>query len=133
MKTRSEASIVGYLAKDPEFITKGAANFANMVVGTNETFLKKTGEKESHATWHEVSIYSDYVINHVMPNLKKGDPVFVQGTIKQYDKFVDTKEGERKIPKHKIVVSAYFGDVYKLSKPPKKEEMLEEQSFEDLF
>lgn len=121
MRTRSEATVVGYLAKDPQIIVKENAKFANLVVGTNETFTKKNGEKESHVTWHDVAIYSDFVINNIAVNLKKGSAVSVLGTIKQYDKIVQTVDGEKRIPMNKIVVSSYFGDVFEIVKPSKKE------------
>lgn len=77
MATINRVTLMGHLGKDAEVVqSKTGKNFLKLSVATNE----KRGT-ETQTDWHSVALFGE-VGNRLANVLKKGDQVFLEGTLK---------------------------------------------------
>ncbi len=93
MPNLNKATLIGHLGKDPEirFLPSGD-KVANFSLATTEKWNGKSGQQE-RTDWHRIAVFgkpADIVESY----LKKGDPVYVEGSIR-YDEWTD-KDGNKK-------------------------------------
>ncbi len=91
----NRVQLIGYLGADPEIhTTEDGREIARLSVATNEVFLKG-GQKQERTVWHRVVIFHGNLIAKVVtPFLKKGAPVFIEGSLRT-DKYTDKDGVER--------------------------------------
>lgn len=98
--------IAGNATKDvANAVTKSGTSYSKFRVAATRRFKTKDGEKKEDTTYIDVLYYGN---NRLVSNIKKGDPLYVQGRISQDD--WETETGEKR-SKYQIVAS----DVQKLS------------------
>lgn len=73
--------IVGRLGRNPEIRTfPDGEKIANMSVATSLNYKdKQTGEWKGRTEWHRIVVRSKGLIEKVLPNLQKGDMVYIEG------------------------------------------------------
>jgi len=92
--SRNICILIGNLGAAPELHTFNGGKVARLSLATNENYKsKKTGEWESETQWHTVALWGA-AAERAEANLKKGDKVLIQGTLK-YDKY--DKDGETRV------------------------------------
>ena len=79
----NKASIIGRLGKDPESRTfQNGNSVCNLSVATSESWKDKaTGERKERTEWHRVNIFNEHLAKIAQQYLKKGDVVYLEGTI----------------------------------------------------
>jgi single-strand DNA-binding protein len=123
------------LVSDPEIKSVGDSNVVRFRVAINRKFTTKGGEKKEESTYIDcemwgsrASVISDY--------LKKGDPILIEGHLKQEN--WESKDGEKK---SKIIVSVqdfeFMGprkesDSGQSSTPQKKTSARREEALQDI-
>ena len=86
----NQATIIGYLGKDPELRDNGRCTFS---IATTEKWTdKSTGEKRDKTTWHNCVAWGQ-TGELIKQYISKGDPLMVQGPIdnRSYEKDGETK------------------------------------------
>jgi single-strand DNA-binding protein len=93
--------LIGNLTKDPELrYTPGGDAVLNFVIGTNRRYTTKAGEQKEEASFVGCTAWGKTAEN-IANYLKKGDPIFVEGRIKQEE--YEDKEGKKQT-KTKVTV-----------------------------
>ena len=77
----NKAIVIGNLGRDPETRTFGnGGRVCNLRIATSETWSdRESGERRERTDWHNVAIFSEAVIASIVPNLRKGSRVLVDG------------------------------------------------------
>ncbi|XP_067654991.1 single-stranded DNA-binding protein, mitochondrial-like [Haliotis asinina] len=90
-KSVNQINLLGRLGRDAEL--RGSAEHPVVVfsMATNSIYTKQDGQTVSHVDWHRVSVFKPGLREKIAINLKKGDRVFVTGTLR-YDEYVDSNE-----------------------------------------
>lgn len=93
MSSFRQITIMGNVGKDPETRKlDGGAQVGSFSVAVSEKFKNKKGEQQEKTTWFRVDAWQQtehgLVTSLIMPYIKKGQSVFVQGTpeIEEYEK-----------------------------------------------
>lgn len=113
--------LIGNVGKDPEVrrLTSGDP-VVNLSVATSESWKDKaSGERKEKTEWHRVVIFSEGLCKIVEQYAKKGNKVYVSGTI-QTRKWTD-KEGVERYSTE-IVVQNFGGEFQLLSGKDDREE-----------
>ncbi|AWV98127.1 single-stranded DNA-binding protein [Arcticibacterium luteifluviistationis] len=80
--------LIGNVGGDPEIRTlPSGAKVANFSLATTETYTDRTGQKQSQTEWHRIEIWEG-LANVVEQYVKKGDPLYIEGKIKN-EKWTD--------------------------------------------
>ncbi len=77
----NKAILIGNLGADPELrYTQSSQAVLRLRVATNESFMNKSGERQSRTEWHTVVVWGKRAegLNKV---LSKGKPLYVEGRI----------------------------------------------------
>lgn len=91
MASVNRAILVGNLGTDVEIrYTQSGKAVANFSLATSETRVDAAGTKESHTTWHKITVWGKQA-ELCKEYLSKGRSVYVEGRI-QNDSYTD-KEG----------------------------------------
>ena len=88
--------LVGHLGKDPEIRNSQSGDrIANLTIATSESWRdKSSGERKEKTEWHRVVIFNDGLAKVAEQYLKKGSPVYVEGSL-QTRKWSDAQHIER--------------------------------------
>lgn len=80
----NKVTLIGYLGENPNLLTtSGNKKIAKFSLATNTFIYDKTTEKKSIETeWHNVLIINQNIIQYVVPYLKRGSKVFLEGSLK---------------------------------------------------
>lgn len=82
MASLNKVTLIGNLGKDPEVRQGGDTTFANVSIGTSESWKDKaTGEKRESTEWHRV-VFTGRLAEIVEQYLKKGAQVYVEGSLR---------------------------------------------------
>lgn len=84
--------LMGNLTRDAEARTVGQNNVISFGIATGESFTNRNGEQVTNTEFHDVEFWGT---SGVFPYLKKGQMVYVQGSIKT-DQWTDQNGQERK-------------------------------------
>ena len=86
--------LIGNVGGDPEIRTlPSGAKVANFSLATTESYTDKTGQKQSQTEWHRIEIWEG-LANVVEQYVKKGDPLYIEGKIKN-EKWTDQNGQEK--------------------------------------
>src|SRR5271166_1838229 len=102
--------IIGNLGKDPEVRSMQTGDrVANLSIATSETWKdRSSGESKEKTEWHRVTIFNEHAIGVVERFLKKGDRVYVEGSL-QTRKWTDQQGAEKYSTE--IVVGKFNGQL----------------------
>ena len=90
MKSLNKVQLIGWLGKDPEFITKKDGGLmARLNLATDIFVRQKEGPPAKITTWHTVIIWKQKLIENIRSYLLKGSHVMVDGRI-SYSTFEDS-------------------------------------------
>ena len=82
MASVNKVTLIGNLGKDPEVRQGGDTTFANVSIGTSESWKDKAnGEKRESTEWHRVT-FSGRLAEIAERYLKKGAQVYVEGSLR---------------------------------------------------
>lgn len=99
MANFNKVIVAANLVSDPELKTVGDSNVVRFRVAINRKFTTKSGEKKEESTYIDAEMWGSRA-NVISEYLKKGDPVLIEGHLKQEN--WETKDGEKR---SKILVS----------------------------
>lgn len=74
----NEVTLIGNLGKDADTRSIGDSTVTDLTVATSESYKDVDGEWQSKTEWHNVVIWK---ASNYIQNLKKGDQIFVKGSI----------------------------------------------------
>jgi len=78
----NKATIIGYVTKDPEIRnTNSGKSVSTFSIATNE-YYKKDGERKQITEYHNIVIFSDFLVSFSKDYIKKGSKLYVEGKIK---------------------------------------------------
>lgn len=74
--------LIGNVGGDPEIRTlPSGAKVANFSLATTESYTDRNGQRQSQTEWHRIEIWEG-LANVVEQYVKKGDPLYIEGKIK---------------------------------------------------
>lgn len=74
--------LIGNVGGDPEIrVLPNGNKVANFSLATSETYNDRNGQKQTNTEWHRIEIW-DGLANVVEKYVKKGDPIYIEGKIK---------------------------------------------------
>ncbi|KPM48027.1 single-stranded DNA-binding protein [Jiulongibacter sediminis] len=86
--------LIGNVGGDPEIRTlPSGSKVANFSLATSETYNDRNGQRQTQTEWHRIEIW-DGLANVVEQYVKKGDPLFIEGKIRN-EKWTDQNGQER--------------------------------------
>ncbi|UBM60525.1 single-stranded DNA-binding protein [Marinilongibacter aquaticus] len=86
--------LIGNVGQDPEIRTlPSGSKVANFSIATTESYTDRSGQRQSQTEWHRIEIW-DGLANVVEQYVKKGDPLYIEGKIKN-EKWTDSNGQER--------------------------------------
>lgn len=91
MASLNQIQIIGNLGQDPDLNESGTNKYARFSVATSESYKDSSGEWQTKTTWHNVQAWSSQYrdLASKAMKLRKGNKVYVQGSMKSYK----SKEG----------------------------------------
>jgi single-strand DNA-binding protein len=92
MPNLNKAMIIGHLGRDAELKTVGAGQVCNFSVATTEKWKDQNGQPKERTDWHNIQVWGKPAT--WAAELKKGDAVFVEGSLVQ-DEWTD-KQGNKR-------------------------------------
>ena len=79
----NRVQLIGNLGTDPEVKEFDNGKVVNFNLATNEFYTDKAGTKHQQTEWHNIRSSVPHVVDLVSKYLKKGDPLYCEGKIKQ--------------------------------------------------
>ena len=104
----NKSIVIGNLGRDPETRTFGnGGRVCNLRVASSETWTdRETAERRERTDWHSIAIFSEAVIAGIVPHLRKGSRVLVDGRM-ETRKWQDQAGTDRYVTE--IVIRPYQG------------------------
>jgi len=98
---KNRIEVMGYCASKPvrRYLPSGTP-VSNVRLGESYTYRDGQGSIQQHTNWHNLSFYAE--LADVAVSYKKGDRIFVEGSIEQR-KFTPAKDGVQRTV-HEIIV-----------------------------
>ncbi|XP_076471816.1 single-stranded DNA-binding protein, mitochondrial-like [Babylonia areolata] len=90
-KSVNQVNLLGRVGRDAELRGTEAHPVVVFSLATNNVYTKAGGGTVSRVDWHRISVFKPGLRDKVAINLRKGDRVFVNGTIR-YDEYTDNEE-----------------------------------------
>ena len=119
MKYQNTHSIRGYVGQDAKTTKlENDRQVTNFSVAT-KTFWKENGEDKSRTEWHRVVVWGN-LSKKVAENLKKGQPVLVEGEIRTRE-YTEKPSGKKAAPVKKSITEIRVFTINKLDRPAKGE------------
>ena len=118
----NQIQIIGNLGQDPDLNESGTNKYARFSVATSESYKDSNGEWQTKTTWHNVQAWSSQYrdLASKAMRLRKGNKVYVQGSMKSYK----SKEGV-------TYWSIKATDIKRLDKPQDQAPAPQQQSSND--
>ncbi|KAL5006536.1 hypothetical protein ScPMuIL_015342 [Solemya velum] len=95
-KTVNQINLLGRVGRDAELRGTETHPVVVFSVATNLAYTKSDGNPYSRVDWHRVSVFRSGLLENVAVHLKKGDRVYVTGSI-QYDEYRDSSQQLQKV------------------------------------
>jgi single-strand DNA-binding protein len=73
--------LMGRLTRDPEIRSAGGAKVASFSVATTDTWKDGDGRRQERSQFHPVAIWNQALIEAVVPHLKKGSRIHLEGSL----------------------------------------------------
>jgi len=99
MANFNKVILAANLVSDPELRNVGDSNVVRFRVAINRKYTTKSGEKKEESTYIDCEMWGNRA-SVVNTHLKKGDPILLEGHLKQEN--WETKDGEKR---SKILIS----------------------------
>jgi single-strand DNA-binding protein len=81
MKSINRVTLLGHLGTDPDVkTTANAGHLASFNLATNQKWKNNEGQWQEKTEWHRVICW-DRIAENAGKNLKKGDPVYLEGAL----------------------------------------------------
>jgi single-strand DNA-binding protein len=108
--------LIGNLGKDPEVrTTQDGTKIVNLTLATSENWTdRNSGERKERTEWHRVVIFNDRVGEVAERYLRKGNKVYVEGSL-QTRKWTDQTGQERYTTE--VVIQRFRGELVLLGGP----------------
>jgi len=91
----NKAALCGRVGADPKITeTRAGVGVANFSVATVKYSKKENGETEQQTQWHSITTFNEKLIKNIIPLIKKGTKVYLEGELKT-SKYVDKNQLER--------------------------------------
>jgi single-strand DNA-binding protein len=82
MKSMNKVQLIGWLGKDPEFLTTRVGNqLAKLKLATDNFIYKEGALPQKFTTWHTVVIWREKQLGNLKNNIIKGSHILVDGRI----------------------------------------------------
>ncbi len=81
MNTLNCVILIGHMGHDPK-IVEGYNPCAHLSLATHTLWKDKKGEFQKITEWHSIRVYHEGFIEKIVPKLKRGDLIFIEGTLK---------------------------------------------------
>jgi len=109
MASVNKVILIGHVGKDPEIRSMQSGDkVANFSVATTETWKDKaSGEKKERVQFHNVVIWNQNIVKVVESYVKKGDKIYIEGSIETRDY---EKDGVKKYTTE-IVLRPFRGEI----------------------
>jgi single-strand DNA-binding protein len=108
MNTLNRVTLMGTLGKDQK-VEEG--DHAQLSLATHDCSEDTNGDFKRSTEWHTIKIFNEAFLETVVPKLKKGDLVFVEGTLKTRQ-YMDTMGNPYQVSE--VVVGRGAGNLLKL-------------------
>lgn len=113
MKSLNKVYLKGNLGADPQIIEREGKRFGKLNVATNQSYKdKKTGAYKQNTQWHGIRVFKEMLLDKILPTLKKGDAISIEGELRSYE--VTDNEG-RPFRVTEVCIG-YEGDLVKIHK-----------------
>jgi single-strand DNA-binding protein len=99
MANYNKVILAANLVSDPELKTIGESNVVRFRVAINRRYTTKSGEKREDSTYIDCEMWGNRA-SIISTHLKKGDPILIEGHLKQEN--WESKDGEKR---SKILIS----------------------------
>lgn len=94
MQGINKVILLGNLGKDPELRTiNGDTSVVSFPLATTNSYKDKNNERQDVTEWHNIVAWRG-MADHMAKILKKGDRIYLEGTIKT--RSWESKEGEKR-------------------------------------
>ena len=93
MANFNKVIVAANLVSDPELKTVGDSSVVRFRVAINRKFTTKSGEKKEESTYIDAEMWGPRA-NVISEYLKKGDPILLEGHLKQEN--WESKDGEKR-------------------------------------
>jgi single-strand DNA-binding protein len=93
MANFNKVIVAANLVSDPELKSVGDSNVVRFRVAINRKFTTKSGEKKEESTYIDAEMWGARA-SVISEYLKKGDPILMEGHLKQEN--WETKDGEKR-------------------------------------
>ena len=100
MRSEAKLCLFGHVGQDPRTPSEKNPDFITFSLAVTQSWKTEAGEKQEHTDWYEVTTSQKGLSSLVSNYVKKGDPLYVEGTPK-YGIYT-SKDGE---VKHKVSVN----------------------------
>ena len=82
MKSMNKVQLIGWLGKDPEFVTlKDGSLLARIRMATNTWIPQKEGEAKKITDWHDIKMWGKEQVEKLRNYLIKGSHVLIEGRV----------------------------------------------------
>jgi single-strand DNA-binding protein len=108
MNTLNRVTLMGTLGKDQK-IEEG--EHVQLSLATHDYGEDSNGDFKRSTEWHTIKIFNEAFLETVVPKLKKGDLVFVEGMLKSRQ-YMDTMGNPYQVSE--VIVGRGTGNVLKL-------------------
>lgn len=88
-KCLNQVNLLGRVGRDAEIRGTEQYPVAILSLATSFVYTKVSGETVSRTDWHRISVFKEGLRDKVASNVKKGDRIFVTGTL-QYNEYWDS-------------------------------------------
>lgn len=92
----NRVEIVGNLTQDPEAKRSQRGEYCQFTIGVNETWKDANGQKQERVDFFDIVAF-DAVAKAIVSYKKKGDPIFVEGKLRQNTWETDSGEKRSRI------------------------------------
>lgn len=109
---------MGRVGRDPEILktTKGEDGARLALATSSSTWDSERNNYVTNTTWHEIIVFSDWLVKIIKDRVSKGTAIYVEGSIKNNEYI-----GKDGVKRHSIqILVSQFGGVVRIAEQPKK-------------
>lgn len=95
--------LIGNIGQDPDVRSRQAGKeVALLSVATNSYQKDDQGNWKCHTAWHRVVVFQDFYVSWLKANVRKGDSLFIEGTL-SYSEWLDKSKLHKRKVAHIVV------------------------------
>lgn len=110
--------LMGRAGRDPEiFKTNKGEEGARLALATgSSTWDAEKNQYVTNTTWHEIIVFSDWLVKNIREKVTKGTSIYVEGSIKNNEYI-----GKDGVKRHSMqILVSKFGGIIRIAEQPKK-------------